>query len=154
MTRWVSKLRSPLAISALVVVLFSGLACGDDDTDAGSVATEVGQAGGAQSELCQSLDELDSAVSDARDLNQDSSVNDAEEAADGVSSALDSVREAAGAVGAAAVTALQTAVEALSNAIDNLSGEDTIGQAAASLSDQIGSIADALEGLKSTGNCD
>jgi hypothetical protein len=137
----------------LLLAGFGVLACSDDDTDAGDVTGAVDQAGGAATELCDSLDELNTAVSDAGDLNADSTIDDAREAKDNVTRALDSVKDAAGVVVSALVTALETAVNAAASAIDNLSGEGTIGEAASGIASQLDSIGNSLEGLKSTANC-
>jgi hypothetical protein len=143
-----------LALIALPFIAFGAIACSDDDdTTPSDVSTAVGQAGGAESELCTSLEDFDAAVSDAQGLDANSTVDEAEQAQEDVTSAWEQVQDAAGDVAAAALNALETAQQALQDALDNVSGSDTIGAAADEISSQTEQIDEALTGLKTQSGC-
>jgi hypothetical protein len=141
------------------------VACSDDDEPSAPDATGGGQStgaatgatgggqGGGDTELCQSIDELENAVGDVTDLDSSSTIDEAKEAKDGVSQALTAVKDAAGAVVAAVVSALETAFNAVSATIDDLQGDDTIGDAATDLANQSGVVEDAVNSVKSAVNC-
>jgi hypothetical protein len=135
------------------LLLALAVACSDDDSDAEDVSTATGGASEASGELCDKLDDLDSAVSEARNLDQSSSVDDAQEARSDIEDAIDEVRDAASGVAVAALSALQTAMEALGDTIDSLSGDQSVGTAVNEITGQADAIEDALSGLRGQSGC-
>lgn len=143
-----------LALVALPVIAFGVIACSDDDdTDADDVSTAVGQAGGAESELCSNIEDLDAAVSDAEALDASSTVDQAEQAEEDITSAWEAVQESAGEVVAAGLNALETAQQALQDTLNSISGSDTLGDAATEISGQAEAVTSAIDGLKTQSGC-
>jgi ElaB/YqjD/DUF883 family membrane-anchored ribosome-binding protein len=142
-----------VAWAVLGALLFFAVACGDDDTDATDVGTAVSDVAGAQSDVCDGIAQLDSALEDAGNLNASSTLDEADEVQSDIESAVQSIREAASDIPDAIVNALQTAYEALSDTIENLSGDDTLGDAASSLSALVSAIRAAFQSVESEAGC-
>jgi hypothetical protein len=140
---------------AVIPLLFLAVAaCSDDDTPSvEDVATAVNGAGGAESEVCEKLDDLGTAVSQVENLNASSTVDEAKEARQEVQEAADDVKEAASGLGSAQLNALETARDSLRGTIDNLPQDQPVGQAVATIVAQARGLTAALSGMESERGC-
>ncbi|HEY7465188.1 MAG TPA: hypothetical protein VIB47_00690 [Dehalococcoidia bacterium] len=147
--------RTPKALlaTAFVVLSLGVMACGDDDNDTGAVGTAVGQAGGAESEFCSDMGELETTVSDVKNLDATSTVDEAKDAAKDVQEALDNVQDSASDAQEARVNALATAFDSLKSQIDDLSGSESLGAAMTGLRAQIDSVTTAFTALDQQASC-
>jgi predicted trehalose synthase len=134
-----------LAVAALIIALAS--ACSDDDGDA------VPALGGAESEVCGSMERLDESVEKAEDLNTGSSVAEARQVFEEVRTAfnafVDSVRNVAG----VRIDELQTAAFDFRAAIAELSASQSLGQAAGTIQDEVDRLNEAVQSTKSELRC-
>jgi hypothetical protein len=147
--------RTPKALLATAVVVLSlgVFACGDDDDDVSDVGTAVGQAGGAESEFCSDMGELETAVSDVKNLDATSTVDEAKDSAKDVEDALDNVKDSASDAHEARVNALSTAFDSLKSQIDDLSGSESLGSALTPLRAQVDSVTTAFTALDQQASC-
>lgn len=151
----------PLRFLVLLALplLFVAVACSDDNNNnsGGTGAADVTQAAGgakeAKGELCDKLQDLDSALNKAESLNSSSSVEDAKAAGQDVKDSVNSVKEAAGNTASAVVTLIQTAGEALSTALNNVSGSQTLGAAASAIEAPVKAISNAQDNLQRQSGC-
>jgi hypothetical protein len=105
----------------------------------------------AESQACDAIASVQSALEGVAGLNADSTVDEAKQAQQQLDDAISGLEEAATDLKAADQAALQAGGEAISSAIDSVSGSDTIGaagQAVASASETlksaVGQIGDGL----------
>ena len=105
----------------------------------------------AESQACDAITSVQSALEGVAGLDADSTVDEAKQAQQQLDDAVAGLEEAATDLKAADQAALQAGGEAISSAIDSVSGSDTIGaagQAVASASETlksaVGQIADGL----------
>jgi ElaB/YqjD/DUF883 family membrane-anchored ribosome-binding protein len=148
-----------------MALLFSGpvvslrlVACSDDDNEdggatTGDVSTAVGEAGGAEGELCQSLEDLGDAVEDVQNFSSSSTFDEAEQARNDLQNALDNATEEAGQTAQAEFNVLQTAFDAFNTAVDSLPGNATLGEAASALSNFGRGLADAFDTAETEARC-
>ena len=132
----------PRTISMVVVAAMlsvSLVACGDD---------------AAEASLCDSLDSFQAAVSDLRDLNEDSSKEELEAARDDVGEALEQVISDASDLAGIRVDSLQTAFGDLRTAIDDLPDDTSISDAVDELEPQFDAIGTAFQAIFAGLNCD
>jgi hypothetical protein len=136
-----------LATLALALALFGAVACSSDDNG------DTDSVGGAESQFCSDLAALNTAMRALASLSPSSTVDDANDARDDVKEALDDVRASAKQLAEAKTNALQDAYEEFDSAIDDVEGEQTLGQAAASVMGEAAGIATAQRELAQQANC-
>jgi branched-chain amino acid transport system substrate-binding protein len=138
-------LRLPILALAAVAATLVLAACSDDDDEPST--------GEAQAAFCADLDSLDTALVALGALTAQSSVDDLQSARDDVQSALDDVQSSAADVSDAKIDTLESAYDDLSSAIDDVPGEDTLGEALASLQPQIDAVNAAWDEAYSSADC-
>lgn len=122
-------------VSSVVVAVLVGVsvaACGDE---------------AAEASLCDSLGDFRAAVSDLRELDDDSSREDLEAARDDVSDAFEQVVTDAGDLAGIRVDGLQSAFGDLGTAIDDLPEGTSIREAIDELEPQLNAVGMAFEAL-------
>ena len=156
---------------AAIAIFSSGMiGCGDDESDArgsgaggigselrtpGAIATVMGTvtgrstgsagAQGAEAQLCGDLHSLALAVMDFRSLSASSTVEELTDAKDNIEAASEDVKSSAEDIEQATVDALDDAVNGLGAAAADIAGDDSIGEAYASLLPSISAIEVALD---------
>jgi len=147
--------RTPVALlaTALVVLSLGVMACGDDNNDTSAVGTAVGQAGGAESEFCSDMGDLETSVNEVKNLSATATVDQAKDAVKDVDESLDNVKDSASDAQEARVNALSTAFDSLKSQVDDLSGSETLGAAMTGLRAQIDSVTTAFTALDQQSTC-
>ena len=141
---------------AMVLLAFSALAflaCSDDDTNATDVQDAVSNAQSEQGDVCDKLDDLDTALDDAASLSPTSTVNDAKEVQSDVEDAVDAVASTSDDAATAKLTAIETATKAMKDTLGSISGDQTLGQAAVAVRSEAAAITSSLSGLRADSNC-
>jgi hypothetical protein len=151
-----------MILAALLMALLSvaAVACDDDDDDdadsnGGGAATEdAGDGTGASDEqLCNDLDDLETAVQGLGDLDSDSTLDEVQSALTAVETAWQEVESAAGDVAQSEAAALGAAIENFGDTVQNLSGSDTVGDAQADVDAAADEIVEARIDLATGANC-
>jgi len=110
----------------------------------------------AETQLCDSVDELRAAGTQFGDLSLNSSSAQVEETVDGFLAALGTVSENLGAVVESDAGALQSSIDSVSAELENLPSSASAGEAVASIQQAVVALQAALEqGLSGVGvDCD
>jgi hypothetical protein len=110
----------------------------------------------AETQLCDSVDDLRAAGTQFGDLSLNSSSAQVEETVDGFLAALGTVSDNLGAVVESDVGALQSSIDSVSAELENLPGSASAGEAVASIQQAVVALQAALEqGLSGVGvDCD
>jgi hypothetical protein len=131
-----------LALAAATGLAVLGLAgCGSDTPTQAE----------AESQVCDTIASVQSALEGVAGLDADSTVDEAEQAQQQLDDAITGLEEATTDLEAADKAALEAGGQAISSAIDTVSGSDTIGAAGQAISsasetlkDAVGQIGDGL----------
>ena len=110
----------------------------------------------AETQLCDSVDELRAAGTQFGDLSLNSSSAQVEETVDGFLAALGTVSDNLGAVVESDVGALQSSIDSVAAELENLPSSASAGEAVASIQQAVVALQSALEqGLSGVGvDCD
>ena len=136
-----------LGLLAATALTLGAVACSDDDDDNGD------QIGGAESEFCSDLAELNTALDKLGSLSSSSTVDDAEEARNKDKEAMDNVKDSAKNLAEAKADQLENAYDDFDNAVDDLPGDEQIGAALTSLMSEVAGVATAEAQLAQRANC-
>lgn len=129
-----------ISVALLAAVLsVSLIACGDEE---------------AEASLCDSLGSFETAVTNLRELDSDSSKEELEAARDDVGDALEQVIEDASDLAGIRLDSLQTAFGDLRAAIDDLPDDTSVSDAVDELEPQLDAIGTAFQGIFAGLNCD
>jgi hypothetical protein len=109
--------------------------------------------GGAETEFCTDLANLETAVAQLDSISASSTVDSAEQARDDVEDALNEVRSSARNLAEVRVDQLEDAYEDFDSAVDQVSGDQTLGEAASTLRGDAAQIANARNQLAQSANC-
>ena len=113
----------------------------------------VSNAQSEQGDVCDKLDDLDTALDDAAPLSPTSTVDDAEEVQSDVEDAVEAVASSSDDASKARLTAIETASKAMKDTLGSVSGDQTLGQAATAVRTDAAAITTSLSGLKAQSNC-
>jgi flagellin-like hook-associated protein FlgL len=143
-----------LLVAVVGIAVAFSITCGDDDDtpDVSDAGTTVGRTA-SETEFCTDLAELETAVSEVRNLNVSSSVDEAKDATDDVEEALGDVKESASDVHESRVTAVETAFEDLDGAIEDIEGDETLGSVATTIRNAIDNVSVSYSNLDSQADC-
>ena len=130
------RMISGVVVAAILSVSLA--ACGDD---------------AAEASLCDSLSDFRAAVSDLRDLNEDSSKEELEAARDDVGDALEQVIADASDLAGVRFDGLQSAFGDLGTAIDELPDDTSVRDAIDELEPQLDAIGTAFQAIFAGLNC-
>jgi hypothetical protein len=131
------------AIALLVLSLVALSACSDDEPSEEE----------ATSAYCGDLNDLESALGAYADLSVNSTIDEVNEAQEGVEDAYADVQASAEDVADARIDDLESAYEDLANSAAEISGEDTVGEAYTTLATNAQAVDAARENLSSSANC-
>jgi len=145
---------SAIALS-MIALAVGAVACSDDDDDGGDVVSTSTASGveGASEQLCNDLDDLQTAIDGVEELSSASTLEEAQTAIAAVQTAWDDAKSSAEAFEQAKATALATAVENLGDTIQNISGSDSLGDAQADVSAAADEVAAARTDLSAAADC-
>ena len=108
---------------------------------------------GTSSDVCDSVADLETALSDVSQLTASSTIDQVTQVQSEIKDAVDSLLEAGDSISSDQMTALENAYANLDLAIDDLSGGATIGNAATVLSDRAEEVLSQVEEAKSEAGC-
>jgi hypothetical protein len=139
----------------LVVLTFAvvALTACSDDTEVGDVDNAVSQAQSDAADVCDKLDDLDSALDKTASLSASSTVDEAKQAQEEVENAVDEVANSTGDAARSRVAAIETATQAVKDSLDRVEGDQTLGQVASAVMVETSTINTALSGLRLDTNC-
>ncbi len=139
LTKW-TFLGLGLLVAIVAVVSF---ACDDDGPSESEAVTQ----------LCADLITLQTADAAFDDLGSDSTINEIQAANDAYSDALDDVVSSGKDVAAVRIQSIEAAYDDLDQAISDISGEATIPEALASISDELTAVDAAYDSTFSGVDC-
>lgn len=131
-------MRRTLVATAIALALLGGSACSSDDDDSTETTT-------SEQALCDSLAQLDTAITDLQELDLvGEGTNGLEQRVDAVRSALGAVADEAGSTYEPAVQDLEEAFDALGTAVQGLGSGDGLDPVQEALTQ----VSDAWQGLQ------
>ena len=108
----------------------------------------------AEKQLCQDLQNLNTALASLTDISMDTSIDDLQSNAQAVEDAWNDVVDSASKVTSAQIDDLKNAVNDLIDTIENLSSATSIADALESIGEQITAVENAWDELTTSLNCD
>jgi hypothetical protein len=111
-------------IAALSILLF---ACGDDDGGNDSSGGDTGASTvSGEEQVCAALDNVQSAVTDVKDLDESSTIADVESTLSGVGQALGELDDAVAAASGPDLSGLESAVQDLVDALEAVPSSESV----------------------------
>lgn len=101
----------------------------------------------AETQLCDDLGQLATALQGLGQINAQSTVNELEAARKNVADSYQAVRSSAEAVEQARLNELETAYGDFQKSVDNISGQETLGEAATTITTRAANVVTAREQL-------